>query len=119
MSIKIILSIKILFKSAAKIRNFDSISQLYIGVKLFFYAVLVTPELKFTQLSSLKCFVNTILFSVQNSNHKKFSLSSKSGTLLPEFPKANTVQLPEGVSIYKVRYPWCLISKSWFVILYK
>ncbi|KAL9979712.1 hypothetical protein ACROYT_G017414 [Oculina patagonica] len=37
-----------------------------------------------------------------NSNHKKFSLSSKSGTLLPEFPKANTVQLPDGVSIHKV-----------------
>ena len=68
-------------------------------------------ELTFTQLSLLNCFVNTILFSAQSSNHKKFSLSSKSGTLLPEFPKANTVQLPEGVSIYKVR--------SLYVILYE
>lgn len=37
-----------------------------------------------------------------NGNHKKFSLSSKSGTLLPEFPNATNVHLPEGVSIHKV-----------------
>lgn len=37
-----------------------------------------------------------------NANHKKFSLSAKSGTLLPEFPNAKTVQLPDGVSIHKV-----------------
>ncbi|XP_029181624.2 DNA-binding protein RFX6-like isoform X1 [Acropora millepora] len=37
-----------------------------------------------------------------NGNHKKFSLSSKSGTLLPEFPNAANVHLPEGVSMHKV-----------------
>ena len=42
-------------------------------------------------------------FCTQNANHKKFSLSSKSGTLLPEFPNAKNVRLPDGVSIHKVR----------------
>lgn len=43
-----------------------------------------------------------LFFSRQNANHKKFSLSSKSGTLLPEFPNAKNVQLPEDVSSHKV-----------------
>ena len=44
----------------------------------------------------------TACFSCFQGSNKKFSLSSKSGTLLPEFPEARKLELPDGVSAQKV-----------------
>ena len=43
------------------------------------------------------------IYCIFQGSSRKYSLSSKTGTLLPEFPNPNNLILPDGVEHDKVR----------------